>query len=142
MFITLWGAMMSSKQEFYMLAVFIAMAQGGIQALSRSFYATLIPKDRSAEFFGFYNMAGRFAAILGPAMIGVVGLVARHVLMPAFPTQGQIESVGRIASRCSIVSVLALFIIGGVLFFMVDENKGNKDPSKEKKNSGAGYNFR
>jgi UMF1 family MFS transporter len=125
MFITLWGAMMDSKEEFYMLAVFIGMVQGGIQALSRSFYAGLIPKDRSAEFFGFYNMAGKFAAILGPAMIGIVGLVARHVLMPVFPTQGQIESVGRIASRCSIVSVLALFIIGGVLFYMVDENKGN-----------------
>ncbi|MFO7558445.1 MAG: MFS transporter [Desulfobacterales bacterium] len=124
--ITLWGAMITSKYEFYMLAVAIGLVQGGIQALSRSFYSRLIPKGQNAEYFGFYNMFGKFAAIFGPALMGVVGLLTRRFLMPLSPTEAQIEAIGRTASRISIASVIILFIIGAILFYFVDEEKGRE----------------
>jgi UMF1 family MFS transporter len=122
--ITLWGAMMTSKYEFYILAVAIGLVQGGIQALSRSFYSRLIPKGQSAEYFGFYNMLGKFAAIFGPTLMGVVGLSARYFLMPHSPTEAQVASIGKAASRISIASVIILFIIGAILFYFVDEEEG------------------
>ncbi len=124
--ITVWGAMMTRKEEFYILAAVIGLVQGGVQALSRSYYARLIPKNNAAEFYGFYNMLGKFAAIIGPALMGVVGLIARRMLMPPDPTAEQIISIGKIASRWSIASILILFIIGGVLFYFVDEEKGRE----------------
>jgi len=127
LFITLWGVMMTRKWEFYVLAVFIGCVQGGIQALSRSYYSRLIPKEQSAEFYGFYNMLGKFAVIFGPALMGVVGLCARNLLMPASPTPGQILAVGHLASRCSIASILILFLFGAVLLHFVDEEKGKAE---------------
>jgi UMF1 family MFS transporter len=124
MFVTVWGVLMTSKQEFYILAVIIGMVQGGIQALSRSYYARLIPIEQSGEFYGFYNMLGRFAAIIGPALMGTVGLIARRLLMPAAATPEQVQHIGQLAARWGIASVLLLFLIGGILFFFVDEEKG------------------
>lgn len=124
MAITIWGAMMSNKAEFYGLAVAIGLVQGGIQALSRSYYSRLIPRGQSAEYFGFYNMLGKFAAIFGPALMGFTGLVARRLLMPPNPTALQIEQVGRLAARTSIASVLILFLVGAILFYFVDEEAG------------------
>ena len=74
--ITLWAARMAAAWEFYALAVAVGLVQGGVQALSRSLYARLIPADKAAEFFGFYNVLGKFAAILGPLLVGWVGLLA------------------------------------------------------------------
>ena len=68
--VTLGASMMNNVQQFYILALVIGLVQGGIQSLSRSYYATLIPADKSGEFFGFYNMWGKFAAVLGPVMVG------------------------------------------------------------------------
>jgi len=127
MFIVVWGTMMTVKQEFYILAVMIGLVQGGIQALSRSYYSRLIPREQSAEYYGFYNMLGKFAAIVGPALMGVVGLIARRLLMPPAPTPGQIEHVSQLASRWSIGSVLILFLIGAILFYFVDEEKGKAE---------------
>ena len=127
MFIVVWGTMMTVKQEFYILAVMIGLVQGGIQALSRSYYSRLIPREQSAEYYGFYNMLGKFAAIVGPALMGVVGLIARRLLMPPTPTPGQIEHVSQLASRWSIGSVLILFLIGAILFYFVDEEKGKAE---------------
>jgi UMF1 family MFS transporter len=124
MFVTLWGTVMTHKQEFYVLAIIIGMVQGGIQALSRSYYSRLIPKSRSAEFYGFYNMLGKFAAILGPVLISFVGLIARHILMPPSPTREQFVHVSRLASRWGIASIALLFIMGAILLFFVDEEKG------------------
>lgn len=61
----------ASAWHFYALAVVIGLVQGGVQALSRAWYARLVPAACAAEFFGFYNVVGRFAAILGPLAVGV-----------------------------------------------------------------------
>ena len=66
--------------KFYLITVMIATFQGGSQALSRAFYSRLIPADRAAEFFGFYNMLGKFATIGGPLLMGVVARVTYSYL--------------------------------------------------------------
>ena len=83
--------------DFYLIAVLIGIVQGGIQALSRSYYSTLIPKNRSSEFFGVYNMLGKFAALLGPLLVGLVTYMTD-------------------SSRLGIFSVSLFFIIGLYLF--------------------------
>jgi UMF1 family MFS transporter len=122
--VTIWGTQMTQKGEFYVLAVVIGLVQGGIQALSRSYYSRLIPKNQAAEYYGFYNMLGKFAVIVGPALMGVVGLTVRRMLMPPSPTTEQLMAIGQLASRWSIASILILFLIGAVLFYFVDEEKG------------------
>lgn len=117
--ITAWATVMHSIVEFYILAVMIALVQGGIQALSRSFYANIIPVDQSGEFFGFYNMLGKFAVVLGPILIGSVG-----VLMKSFGFGSMMSS------RISIFSVSLLFIAGGILFFFVKEENAKKELEK------------
>ncbi len=124
--ITVWGTMMTDKMEFYILAVVIGLVQGGIQALSRSYYSRLIPKNKAAEYYGFYNMLGKFAVILGPVLMGLVGLIAKRILMPPAPTPEQVIAVGQLASRWGIGSILILFIVGGILFYFVDEEKGRE----------------
>ena len=104
LFIVLWASVMSEIYEFYLLAVMIALVQGGIQALSRSYYAKMIPPGYAAEFFGFYNLLGKFAAVLGPMLLGIVAL-----------TSG--------SSRAGIVSIALFFILGAGLLLMVDEKK-------------------
>ena len=126
MAVTVYGTMMTHKHEFYILAVVIGLAQGGIQALSRSYYSRFIPKDKAAEFYGFYNMLGKFAAIIGPALMAIVGLIARRIMMPPSPTEAQLIAIGQTASRWSIGSILILFIIGAALFYFVDEEKGRE----------------
>ncbi len=125
--VTVWATFLSRKIEFYLLAVAIATVQGGVQALSRSWYARMIPENRAAEFYGFYNMLGKFAAIIGPALMGIVGLTARRLLMPVSPTEAQMQAVGQLATRWSMASVIVLFVIGMVLLYFVDEEKGKKE---------------
>jgi UMF1 family MFS transporter len=125
--VTLWGATMTKVTEFYVLAGLIGLVQGGIQALSRSYYARLIPTSQSSEFFGFYNMLGKFAAIIGPALMGLTGLVVKRLLLPAATTAEQMRDAGVLATRASIVSVLVLFILGAVLFAKVDEARGKAE---------------
>jgi UMF1 family MFS transporter len=105
--VTVWAYRMESIEEFYVLAIVIGLVQGGVQALSRSLYARLIPPDKSAEFFGFYNMLGKFAAILGPLMVGIVGMLTD-------------------SSRLAILSISILFISGGVLLYFVNVEAGQK----------------
>ena len=107
---------MTKTIEFYILAIVIGLVQGGIQALSRSYYSRLIPKDQTAEFFGFYNMLGKFAAIFGPVIMGTIGLLVRRAGYSA-----------NIASRAGIASVSILFIIGGILLYFVDEEEGKRE---------------
>ena len=125
--ITLWGTMISNKAEFYALAVMIALVQGGVQALSRSYYSRLIPANKAAQYYGFYNMLGKFAAILGPALMGAVVLLARNLLLPPSPTAEDVLIAGRLASRWGLGSIVILFAIGGLLLYFVDEDKGRRE---------------
>ncbi len=106
LFIAVWAAFMHSRSEFYAMAVVIGIVQGGIQALSRSYYSKMIPAEKAAEYFGFYNMIGKFAAIVGPVLIGSAGLLARGAGLSA-----------DVSVRVGISSVSLLFITGGVLFY-------------------------
>jgi UMF1 family MFS transporter len=116
LFVSIWGAFIQSKNEFYILAIIVGLVQGGIQALSRSFYAKIIPVNKSAEYFGFYNMLGKFAVVIGPLLMGGVGLLVRSM--------GQSS---QIASRASIAAVSLLFIAGGTLFLFVNEERGREE---------------
>lgn len=111
MLVTILGAQLDLKpyrlcgveiSKFYTLACMVAMVQGGAQALSRALYARLIPPDRAAEFFGFYNMLSKFAAIMGPMLIGTVGRLTGK-------------------PRWGMQSVVVLFIIGALILLRVNE---------------------
>lgn len=106
--IAILGFFMTKVLHFYLLAICIGLFQGGIQALSRSYYTRLIPKERSAEFFGFFNMLGKFAAIVGPALMGIVTLLTG-------------------SSRMGILSLIVLFVGGFLLLRKVDEQKGQAE---------------
>jgi UMF1 family MFS transporter len=110
-----WGAFMRQRHEFYALAVVIGLVQGGVQALSRSYYAKLIPADKAAEFFGFYNMIGKFAVVIGPVLMGGFGLFARRLGCDAV-----------LAARVSISSVALLFVAGGALLWFVPESRSTE----------------
>ena len=126
--VTVWGATMTNRLEFYVMAVLIGLVQGGVQALSRSYYSRLIPADQPAEFFGFYNMLGKFASIVGPALMGGVGLAVRRTLMPAAPTAEELARIGQMASRWSIASILILFLMGAVLLYLVEDPQKGRLP--------------
>ncbi len=116
LFVSVWAAFMKNCVEFYVLAIIVGLVQGGIQALSRSYFAKLIPVVKSAEYFGFYNMVGKFSAIIGPVFMGGVGLF--------------IKSLGynsQTASRISISSVALFFIAGGALLYFVNEESGKRE---------------
>jgi MFS-type transporter involved in bile tolerance (Atg22 family) len=73
---------METITEFSMMAVAIGRVQGGVQSLSRSLYPWLIPAEKSAEFFGFYIMPGKFAAVISPLLMGLTGMLTGQ--SPAF----------------------------------------------------------
>lgn len=72
LFICLYALHLKTLTDFWILAIMVGTSQGGIQALSRSYFGRIIPKDSSSEFFGFYNILGKFSAILGPVIVGIV----------------------------------------------------------------------
>lgn len=109
--IAIFGFFMTKEIHFYLLACCIGLFQGGIQALSRSYYSRLIPKEHSSEFYGFFNMLGKFAAIIGPLLIGVVSLITGE-------------------QRYGILSLILLFIIGGVLLAKVDDKAAEEEVSR------------
>lgn len=98
---TVFGSMMREAWHFYALAVAIGLVQGGIQALSRSVYARIIPQNKAGEFFGFYNMIGKSAAVIGPIMIGWVSVLTNN-------------------PRLSLLSILVLFVLGGFLLYRLN----------------------
>jgi UMF1 family MFS transporter len=91
-----------TTRQFWVLAMMVASSQGGIQALSRSYFAKLVPKEKSNEFFGIYNIFGKFATFLGPFLIAVVSQVSGN-------------------SRFGIFSVIVLFVLGGLILRKVPE---------------------
>jgi UMF1 family MFS transporter len=99
--VTIFGFFMTTAGEFYALAVVIGLVQGGVQALSRSYFSRLIPAEEAGEFFGFYNMLGKFAAVIGPALMGIVGVLTG-------------------SPRYAILSLVVLFAAGGFLLMRVE----------------------
>lgn len=84
----LWAIQMTDVREFYIMSIVIGMVQGGVQGLSRSVYATLIPVDQPGEFFGFYSMTTKFAHVLGPAMVAIAAMLSddpKWVLLALMP---------------------------------------------------------
>ncbi|MGR3913007.1 MAG: MFS transporter [Gammaproteobacteria bacterium] len=98
---------LNTAADFYLLAAAIGLVQGGVQSLSRSLYARFVPKAKSAEFFGFFNMMGKFAAILGPLLMAATPLLIKSA-----------------DERDSILALALLFIIGGALLWKVDVADG------------------
>ncbi len=98
--VTLWAYQLQTVAQFYAMAVVIALVQGGVQSQSRALFAQLIPVERSGEFFGFYNMLGKFAVVLGPLLVGWAALVLED-------------------PRRSLMALLILFIPGALLLWRV-----------------------
>jgi UMF1 family MFS transporter len=98
--LTGWAYFLDSALEFYLMAGVLGLVQGGVQSLSRSMFGRLVPEGKSAEYFGFYNMVGKFGTVLGPALMGAVALMTG-------------------STRSSILALLLLFIGGGVMLWRV-----------------------
>jgi UMF1 family MFS transporter len=94
--VTCYAVFMQQVSEFYVMAVAIGCVQGAIQSMSRSYYGRLVPPERAGEFFGFYNMMGKFASVLGPFLMALTA-----------------KATGN--SRSAIVSLLILFVAGAAL---------------------------
>ncbi|HEY7029650.1 MAG TPA: MFS transporter, partial [Gemmatimonadales bacterium] len=105
--ISIFGYYMRTGTHFLILALMVGMVQGGTQALSRSLFASLIPRQQSAEFFGFFAVVEKFAGIFGPALFAQV-----------------IALTG--SSRGAILSIIAFFVVGGVLLHFVDVEQGQR----------------
>jgi UMF1 family MFS transporter len=97
---TIYAYFLDSVAEFFGLAVVVGLVQGGIQSLSRSFFGRLVPEGKGGEFFGFYNMMGKFASFIGPLLIATVALLTGD-------------------SRLSVSSLVVLFIVGGLVLWRV-----------------------
>ena len=99
------ASQMTRVEHFYALAIAIGLVQGGIQALSRALFASLIPAGQTAELFGFYNMVGKFAAVLGPFLVGTAAALSGD-------------------PRLTLLPILLLFLIGAWLLWRVDVSAG------------------
>lgn len=101
-----WAVFMDDVRQFYIMAVIIGCVQGGVQSLSRSLYASLIPPNQPGEFFGFYNMLTKFAHVLGPALVGIAASMSDN-------------------PKVILLALLPLFIGGAMLLTVV---RGGKAP--------------
>ena len=98
------GFNLKEMKDFLMLAVLVGTAQGGIQALSRSFYGKLVPAEQASEYFGFFDVFGKFSAVIGPALFGIVA---------------QITGI----TNYGVLAVMFMFVVGGSVFmFLVPKN--------------------
>ncbi|RKQ31255.1 MFS transporter [Oceanobacillus halophilus] len=103
--IVILGYFMNSALHFYILAICVGMVQGGAQALSRSIFGSMVPENKKAEFFGFYGISSKFAAVIGPFAFAFVGQVTGN-------------------SRYGIISLVVFFIAGMLILRRVDIEKG------------------
>lgn len=103
--VCLLGYNLQEMKDFLILAVLVGTAQGGIQALSRSFYGKLVPAEQSGEYFGFFDVFGKFSAVIGPALFGLAA---------------QLTGV----TNYGALAVMGMFILGGAIFafFVPKEN--------------------
>jgi UMF1 family MFS transporter len=101
MLISVAGYFMRTAAHFYLLAFLVGTVQGGSQALSRSLFGIMVPRHKSAEFFGFFSTSAKFAGIAGPLLFGVVSQTFGH-------------------SRLSILALIVFFVVGGLLLSRVN----------------------
>lgn len=112
--ITLCGSwIMKTATHFVILACLTGVAQGATQALSRSFFVKMVPAEKSSDYFGFYNLVGKFAVVLGPGIVATANLIGR-----SFGFESEISS------RIGMTTLAVLFVIGSVLLIQV------KNPSQ------------
>lgn len=86
--VAIWAVFLTEMREFYLMAILIGLVQGGVQGMSRSLYASLIPTERSGEFFGFYNMLTKLAHVLGPMTVGLGAMISadpKFILLTLLP---------------------------------------------------------
>lgn len=102
--ISIFAFFMSEAIHFWGLAFMVGLVQGGTQGLSRSLYASMIPKNKSAEFFSFYNISGKFAGVIGPAVFAITSQLTK-------------------SSRFGIISLIFFFVTGGIILMQLKENK-------------------
>lgn len=100
--ICIYAYFIKTALDFWILAMAVGSAQGGIQAISRSYFAKLVPKEKSNEFFGFYNIFGKFAAIVGPFLVAIFTQITGD-------------------SKNGVLSLLILFILGAIFLTKVKE---------------------
>ena len=105
--ITIYGYFMRTATQFLMLCLLTGTVMGGAQALSRSLFASMIPRHRSAEFFAFFGVFDKFAGIVGPAVFAMV-----------------VDATG--SSRGAILAVMVFFVAGGALLSRVDVAEGQR----------------
>lgn len=99
--VAVFGFFLESQWQFWVLAGVVGIAQGGVQSLSRSFFGKLVPKENSNEYFGFYDIFGKYADLLGPILIAISGIVFKQ-------------------SRYAILFLVTFFIVGYVLLTKVE----------------------
>ena len=100
--ISIFGYQLDQAWEFWVLAIAVGMAQGGIQSLSRSYYGKLVPKNESNEYFGFFDIFGKFADFFGPMLLAIMAV-----------TTG--------SSRNGILALIILFVIGYWMLVKVEK---------------------
>ncbi|MBM3832929.1 MAG: MFS transporter [Verrucomicrobia bacterium] len=105
--ISIFGYFMETATHFFILAILVGMVQGGAQALSRSLFASMIPRHKSGQFFGFFAVVEKFAGIFGPFLFSAM-----------------IAATG--SSRNAILSVIAFFVVGGAVFYFVNVDEGQR----------------
>ncbi|MBN1259865.1 MAG: MFS transporter [Anaerolineae bacterium] len=115
--IAVWGFILNSVIEFWMLAWMVAVVQGGSQALSRSLYASMAPASKSGEFFGLFGIMEKFSAILGPLMFAAAAAAFN-------------------SSRPAVLSLILLFIVGIFMLTRVDVVEGRRVAKTEDAKAG------
>ena len=105
--ICVFGYFLKEEWQFWVLAVVVGLVQGTVQALSRSYFGKLIPKENNNEYFGFYNIFGKYATIIGPLLMGIFTTITGN-------------------SRYGVLSILILFIVGFILLVKVPSIEESK----------------
>ena len=98
--ISIFASRITTATEFYAMAIVVGLVMGGVQAVSRAYFSSIIPKDKEAQFFGFYNLVGKSAVVAGPALLAWISMI--------FNTP-----------RAGILGLLVLFIPGLILLWMI-----------------------
>jgi UMF1 family MFS transporter len=107
-FICFYSLFISNTKDFFILAGLVGLVQGGVQSVSRTIFSRLIPQDKATEFFGFYNLIGKSAVVVGPALVGWMAYIFND-------------------PKAGIISLLILFIPGIIILLYVPKTNLLRD---------------